>query len=162
MEPSNRFESAGRLLFGGGIVLLVLRGLALTTHFPGLPSFWYHNQSLWVAIGIAMTAAGWQLQWGQPKTATQPWQPTVSGRRFRVAKLYIGEGCHLCEEAGAVLKEYQRWLPAVVEIDIRTDLRLVERFGTCIPVVEFDGKVRFRGRVNEALLRRLIEGTPPL
>ena len=29
------------------------------------------------------------------------------------------------------------------------------------PVVEFDGKVRFRGRVSEALLQRLLEGTPP-
>jgi hypothetical protein len=26
-----------------------------------------------------------------------------------------------------------------------------------VPVVEFDGKIRFRGRVNEVLLRRLLD-----
>ena len=38
---------------------------------------------------------------------------------------------------------------------------LVDRFGKCVPVVELDGKVRFKGRINEILLRRLIEGSPP-
>ena len=35
-----------------------------------------------------------------------------------------------------------------------------EKYGTTIPVVEFDGEVRFQGKVDERLLRRLIEGTP--
>ena len=33
----------------------------------------------------------------------------------------------------------------------------VERFNTCVPVVEIDGKIRFRGRVNKILLRRIVK-----
>ena len=74
----------------------------------------------------------------------------------------MGEGCHLCEEAAEILELYRQWLPPAEVIEIQSDPQLVEQFRTCIPVVEFDGKVRFRGRINEALLQRLIEGTPPL
>ena len=47
----------------------------------------------------------------------------------------------------------------IEEIDIAGAPELEEQFGTSIPVVEIDGIVRFRGRVSELLLRRLIEGT---
>jgi hypothetical protein len=60
-----------------------------------------------------------------------------------------------------VLAKYKRQLPRVEEIDIDRDPKLVERFTTCVPVVEIDGKIRFRGQINELLLRRLIEFAPP-
>ena len=41
-------------------------------------------------------------------------------------------------------------------IDIDSDPQLRERYTTCVPVVIIDGKERFRGRVNEVLLRRLL------
>jgi predicted thioredoxin/glutaredoxin len=41
-----------------------------------------------------------------------------------------------------------------VDIDAEPELR--EKFNTCVPVVEIDGKVRFRGKVDPILLRRLI------
>ena len=44
--------------------------------------------------------------------------------------------------------------PAIVDID--DDPALRERFDTCVPVVEIDGQVRFRGRVEPKLLRRII------
>ena len=31
------------------------------------------------------------------------------------------------------------------------------RYDQCVPVVEIDGQERFRGRVNEVLLRRLLQ-----
>ena len=43
-----------------------------------------------------------------------------------------------------------------------TDPQLRELHGTSIPVVEIDGQIRFRGRVDEMLLRRLIEGASPV
>jgi glutaredoxin len=67
--------------------------------------------------------------------------------------LYTRNGCHLCEEALALLKE-QGLAPRLVDID--TDPQLRERFNECVPVVSMDGKIRFRGRVNEVLLRRLL------
>jgi predicted thioredoxin/glutaredoxin len=44
------------------------------------------------------------------------------------------------------------------EVDIDADDALLARFDTCVPVVEIDGKVRFRGGVEPALLKRLLRG----
>jgi len=68
--------------------------------------------------------------------------------------LYTRVGCHLCEEADAVLKRYGL---QARRVDIDGDRTLRERLNTCVPVVEIDGKVRFRGKVNEVLLRRLVD-----
>ncbi len=67
--------------------------------------------------------------------------------------LYTRSGCHLCEDAQALLVRYGL-APQLVDID--ADPLLRERFNSCVPVVVIDGKERFRGRVNEVLLRRLI------
>ena len=45
------------------------------------------------------------------------------------------------------------------EVDIQSDPRLCDRFGEVIPVVEIDGRIRFRGRVDEVLLKRIV-GAP--
>jgi len=67
--------------------------------------------------------------------------------------LFSRTGCHLCEEAELVLIQHGL-RPSVVNIDDDPTLR--ERFDTCVPVVEFDGKIRFRGHVDPVLLRRLL------
>jgi glutaredoxin len=67
--------------------------------------------------------------------------------------LYTREGCHLCEEARQMLLNHGLE-PVMVDID--ADLSLREKWNTCVPVVEIDGKVRFRGRVDAVLLRRLL------
>jgi glutaredoxin len=67
--------------------------------------------------------------------------------------LYTREGCHLCEEAHKVLNEFGI-SPKLVDID--TDKNLREQFDTCVPVVEIDGRLRFRGRVDPKLLRRIV------
>ena len=69
--------------------------------------------------------------------------------------LYTREGCHLCDEARQVLVQH-RLHPQTVDID--ADPALVERFDRCVPVVEIDGRERFRGRVDPVLLRRLLAG----
>ena len=70
------------------------------------------------------------------------------------AVLYTRQDCHLCEEARQIL-ERNGFL--VESIDIDRDETLREQFDLCVPVVEIDGRVRFRGRVNEVLLRRLVD-----
>ena len=67
--------------------------------------------------------------------------------------LYTREGCHLCEESLALLKRHGL-NPRLIDIDAEPALR--ERYNECVPVVEIDGKERFRGRVNEVLLARLL------
>ena len=71
--------------------------------------------------------------------------------------LYTRSGCCLCDQAEALLRE-QGLSPRAVDVDQDVDLR--ERYGCCVPVVEIDGKVRFRGRVDPMLLRRLLAATP--
>jgi glutaredoxin len=67
--------------------------------------------------------------------------------------LYTRQGCHLCHEAEQLLIRYDL-RPRLVDIDL--DRELLGQFDTCVPVVEIDGRVRFRGRVDEVLLRRLL------
>jgi glutaredoxin len=70
--------------------------------------------------------------------------------------VYTRPGCHLCEEAEALLARYGL-RPRLIDIDADPALR--ERFTNCVPVVMIDGKERFRGRVNEVLLRRLLSSS---
>lgn len=67
--------------------------------------------------------------------------------------LYTRVGCHLCDVAHQVLLDHDL-SPQTVDID--ADEQLLTQFNECVPVVEIDGKVRFRGRVEPVLLRRLI------
>ena len=67
--------------------------------------------------------------------------------------LYTRHGCHLCDDALALLLHHHLQ-PQIVDID--GDPALRERFNECVPVVEINGKVRFRGRVNEVLLGRIL------
>ncbi len=71
--------------------------------------------------------------------------------------LYTRPGCHLCDDACAVLESYGLE-PRLVNID--TDAELQAKYGLLIPVVVLDGIERFRGRVDEVLLRRLLRAGP--
>lgn len=159
---SERLVPLGQALFGLGIGLIILRGLRLEARLPGIPAFWYANQALWICVGIGMTALGSYVLWGNRFPNTMNWRPSTPGRRFRNVTLYTRDGCHLCDDANEVLKAYRQWLPSTETVDVDSDPQLVERFNTCVPVVAFDGKIRFRGRIDETLLRRLIDGTRPL
>jgi glutaredoxin len=70
--------------------------------------------------------------------------------------LYTRRDCHLCDVASAVLVE-NGLSPRKVDIDL--DPELQRRYTNCVPVVEIEGVVRFRGRVNEVLLKRILDST---
>jgi hypothetical protein len=59
----------------------------------------------------------------------------------------------LCDEAANLLKQYQLE-PTIIDIDANPVLK--SRFDTCVPVVQIDGRIRFRGRIEPVLLRRLL------
>jgi glutaredoxin len=67
--------------------------------------------------------------------------------------LYTRRGCHLCDDAHSLLLRHGI-SPRLVDID--ADQALQQRYNECVPVVTIDGKVRFRGPVNEVLLKRLL------
>ena len=67
----------------------------------------------------------------------------------RHAVLYTRKSCQLCDEAKEMLDMYGF---SIDEIDINERPELLDRYNTCVPVVEIDGKVRFRGKVNLSLI----------
>lgn len=74
---------------------------------------------------------------------------------------YTRRGCHLCEAAWAVLeKARQRHGFTLEAVDIDTSAELAALYGTCVPVVTVNGKLRFRGTVNPVLLQRLLDAKP--
>jgi hypothetical protein len=72
--------------------------------------------------------------------------------------LYTRVGCHLCEDAWTQLEKARaRHGFALTKVDVDTDVSLAARFGLEVPVIEVNGKVRFRGIVNAVLLQRLFD-----
>ncbi|MFP5362923.1 MAG: glutaredoxin family protein [Thermoleophilia bacterium] len=67
--------------------------------------------------------------------------------------LYGRPGCHLCDDARAVL---ERVGAAFEEIDITTDDALHRAYLERIPVVAVDGEEHFEFFVDEAALRVLL------
>jgi glutaredoxin len=67
--------------------------------------------------------------------------------------LYSRQWCCLCDDAKAVLAAYGL---EVEEIDIDRDSALREKYHELVPVVVIDGVERFRGRIDEVLLKRLL------
>lgn len=147
------------ILYATGIIFLAMADDTLAGRF--MPRTWYTNRALWYCSAVAGYVAGFYLLRPAPR-APSGWAPSRPGVRFSQAVLYTREGCHLCNEMRDVLDRYSAWLPPIEAVDIDTSPDLVERFGTTIPVLELDGRVRFNGRLNEMLLRRLIEGTAPI
>jgi glutaredoxin len=83
-----------------------------------------------------------------------------TGRRHAsvtTVTFYTRAGCHLCDVAHATLEgvrpEYG-FLLDVVDVDANEELR--ERYKDHVPVVFVNGKLRFHGRINLVLLRRLL------
>ena len=67
--------------------------------------------------------------------------------------LYGKPGCHLCDDARAVL---ERVGAVFAEVDITTDDALHAAYLERIPVVTLDGEERFEYFVDEAALRALL------
>jgi glutaredoxin len=68
--------------------------------------------------------------------------------------LYSKPGCHLCDDARAVIERVCAEVGTTYdEVDITTDPALVRRFGEQIPVTFVDGAQHDFWRVEESRLR---------
>lgn len=75
-----------------------------------------------------------------------------------VVTVYSKPGCHLCEDAMAVLGGLQGELGFTLrELDIEADERLHRAYFERIPVVELDGEELCEHFVQEAILRERLE-----
>ena len=77
---------------------------------------------------------------------------------MRTVTLYGRPGCHLCDDARAVLERVRASHPfRLVEVDIEADDDLLRRYLERIPVVALDGEELFELDVPEAALRQRLE-----
>lgn len=148
------------LYSGVGLLGLLLIDSAYGLPFP-LPRSWYVDRPIWSGLSFLMLGVSWVLLRNRQPTATK-WQPTRPGLRFNQVTVYTRTNCHLCDDAKQLLETYLEYLPTIEEVDVDADPVLKSKFDTCVPVVEIDSQIRFRGKVDEVLLRRLIEGSAPL
>ncbi|WP_030911300.1 glutaredoxin family protein [Streptomyces sp. NRRL F-5126] len=86
--------------------------------------------------------------------------PAAAGARVRTVTLLSKPGCHLCDDARAVVERVcaqtgARW----EEKDINEDEALREAHWEQIPVVFVDGEQHTFWRVDEARLRRELAGS---
>ena len=73
---------------------------------------------------------------------------------MKVVTLYGRPGCHLCDEARAVLERIRATQPfRLEEIDIESDDALLKRYLERIPVIALDGEELFDHFVEEETLR---------
>lgn len=72
--------------------------------------------------------------------------------------VYTRHGCHLCEEVEAMLNQFAgRFVMNMSLVDIDTQPELVAKHGERVPVVVINGKERFFGKVQAALLQRVLQ-----
>ncbi len=85
------------------------------------------------------------------------------GSKLDVAHLsfviYSRKACTCCHKALDLLNGYQRLHHfSVEEIDVDSDPLLAHEYGLHVPVITVNDKVRFKGRIDPALLDRLLVG----
>ncbi|MBI4497095.1 MAG: glutaredoxin family protein [Chloroflexi bacterium] len=75
--------------------------------------------------------------------------------------LYGKPGCHLCEQALALLEQVSRSLPFALdiqEVDITTDPKLEEEYGEAIPVIAIEDGLSLSAMfIKPNLLRDALE-----
>lgn len=149
------------MLWLGGLMALLIavdRSGFAGSVFPG---FWYRSRSMHLLICAAFFAAGvfvYRYQ-DSPEDSDTP-EESHGGRgsaRFDRVRFFTRANCPLCDEAMEVLEEFGDAMPEIEFIDIAQDAQLEEQHGEWIPVIEIDGRIRFRGHVDRTLLQRLVD-----
>ena len=75
--------------------------------------------------------------------------------------LYGKPGCHLCDEARAVVERLRSERPfELVEVDVTLDPALYGRYGERIPVLALDGEELFEYVVDPDALRGRLDRVP--
>ncbi len=67
--------------------------------------------------------------------------------------LYTRAGCHLCEDAEALLR---RLGYDVTPVDVDADPELQARYGEEVPVLTVDGRVVLSGNIREPAVRKAL------
>ena len=159
MNP-REFDLSDRVQAWLGTVMMLMASVFAVLIFSdrmememfALPAVWYSSRQLHLIICGSMFICAAVLLKSPPLRSKRD-----GGPLFRSCRLLTRRECHLCEDALATLLRFQDALPSIEIVEIDNDPRLVRQFGESVPVVEIDGRVRFRGAVQPALLKRLVD-----
>jgi hypothetical protein len=78
--------------------------------------------------------------------------------KFIRIEIYSRPGCHLCDEAKAVVEPVAaRYKIPIIVTNVDSDAGLRAAYGSEIPVVMIDGTEAFRHRVDAAALERKLK-----
>ena len=92
---------------------------------------------------------------------TFPWHWLGFARRTRPdlhIVVFTRPACPLCDEAWDLLKRHQNIYEFSLSLtNIEDSVDLVRAHGEWIPVVMINGTIRFRGHINDVLLRRILD-----
>jgi glutaredoxin len=79
-------------------------------------------------------------------------------RRTLAITLYGKSGCHLCDDADALLSQYrERFNLAVRHVDISTDVLLFREYDVRIPVIVADDGSELSAPIRRRDLERMLE-----
>ncbi len=159
-EPGRQWVGSMMMLVAAIVFVLFVGEKTVGLPFE-MPRSFYAFPVMWFAGALIMLLAGVFIVSQATPATKEAWHPSRPGQRFDHVLLYTRPGCHLCDVANDILAKYRKYLPETEEVNIESNPEFLERYATDIPVVACDGRVRFRGHVDELLLRRLIEATPP-
>ena len=159
---------AGTVALFFSVLILFFGIIDRRTPVAFMPESWFVHRSLWYLMATVSFVIGCLLlrdpvvadEVVADETASSDTISNIGERAtpFQRLVFYTRRNCPLCVKAKKLLQSYSEYLPAIEEFDIDASPQLTAQFGNCVPVVEIDGKVRFRGKINELLLQRLIDG----
>ncbi len=131
-----------------------------------MPAFWYRSRPMHLMICVGFLGGGGLLlrkpsRAVQAKPGIQPAerlkQANVGTPLLETLRLFTRSDCPLCEQAMDLLEEYGHLLPEIEYIDIDGNEELERVHGESIPVLEIEGKIRFRGRIQRWQLERQLD-----
>lgn len=163
MRPSDQNDIDDRLSSWLGTALMACASVMAILIFADrtadglfvMPALWYRTRSFHVLIGLALFLLAAVLLKSRRQAVPGELAP---GPVFHSVRVFSRAQCDLCDHALATLQEFHPWLPVPEVIRIDGDEKLTRQFGESVPVVEIDGRIRFRGAVHPVLLQRLIDG----
>jgi len=150
-------------LLGGAIIAVLIFIDRSGTGLLSMPAFWYRSRPLHLIVCVGLLGGGGLLlrrPAGVGHSGANGRTLGISGRLdagppvFESVRLFTRADCPLCDEAMDVLEEYGNVLPEIEFVDIGGNAELERLHGESIPVLEIDGRIRFRGRIHPWLLER--------
>lgn len=154
-EINDRFQSwlGTAMLFAASVFAVLIFCDRMEMRMFQMPVVWdsSRNMHLFICCGMFFFAA---VLLRSPYVDDEP---EFTSPLFKTCELLTRPECALCDEAMEVLIGFQSVLPKISTVDISEDPQLTRQFGESIPVVMLDGRVRFRGEVNPALLQRIVD-----